>query len=60
MFFAPYRNVVRMHLLTFFFAFAHFARVDTFAVFTVVYAAYFFPWRLLRGKGAEGPYQAIP
>jgi len=53
MFFAPYRNVVRMHLLIFFFAFAHFAQVDTFAVFTVVYAAYFFPWRLL-SKGAQG------
>ena len=45
---APYRNVVRMHLLIFFFAFAHFARLDSFAVYVVVYAVYFFPWRLLR------------
>ena len=47
---APYRNVMRMHGLIFFFAFAHFARIDTFAVFAVVYAVYFFPWRLL-GRG---------
>jgi hypothetical protein len=45
---APYRNVVRMHLLIFFFAFAHFARLDNFAVYAVVYAVYFFPWRLVR------------
>jgi hypothetical protein len=53
MMFAPYRNVMRMHMLIFFFAFAHLAGVDTFAVFTVVYAVYFFPWRLL-SKGAQG------
>jgi len=45
---APYRNVVRMHLLIFFFAAAHFGRFDNFAVFAVVYAVYFFPWRVLR------------
>jgi hypothetical protein len=45
---APYRNVVRMHMLIFFFAFAHFARLDNFAVYVVVYAVYFFPWRLVR------------
>ena len=45
---APYKNVVRMHLLIFFFAFAHFARFESFAVYAVVYAVYFFPWRLLR------------
>jgi hypothetical protein len=50
---APYRNVVRMHLLIFFFAFAHFAKLDGFAVYAIIYAAYFFPWRLL-GKGAQG------
>ena len=46
---APYRNVVRMHLLIFFFAFASFATLDTFAIYAVVYAVYFFPWRLVRG-----------
>jgi hypothetical protein len=45
---APYQNVIRLHLLIFFFAAAHFARLDHFLVYAVVYAAYFFPWRLLR------------
>jgi hypothetical protein len=44
---APYRNVMRMHFLIFFFAFAYFMHLDNFFVYTVVYAAYFFPWRLL-------------
>ncbi len=44
----PYKNVVRMHLLIFFFAFAHFARLESFFVYAVVYAVYFFPWRLAR------------
>lgn len=45
---APYRNVIRLHLLIFFFAGAHFARLDGFFVYAVVYAVYFFPWRLLK------------
>ena len=49
---APYRNVVRMHLLIFFFAFAHAAKLDSFAVYAVVYAVYFFPWRLVRRAAA--------
>jgi hypothetical protein len=49
---APYRNVVRMHILIFFFAFAHVAGLDSFAVYAVVYAVYFFPWRLLRRREA--------
>lgn len=44
---APYKNVVRLHLLIFFFAFAHFMKWENFAVYAVVYAVYFFPWRLL-------------
>ena len=44
---APYKNVIRLHLLIFFFAAAHFARLDNFLVYAVVYAVYFFPWRLL-------------
>jgi hypothetical protein len=43
-----YKGVIRMHLLIFFFAFAHFAHLENFAVYAVVYFAYFFPWRLLR------------
>ena len=52
---APYRNVMRMHGLIFFFALAHFAHVDSFIVYAVVYAVYFFPWRLVgRKPGAPG------
>ena len=50
---APYANVVRMHLLIFFFAAAHFAKLENFAVYTVVYAVYFFPWRMLRRDDTE-------
>jgi hypothetical protein len=50
----PYRNVIRMHMLIFFFVFAHFfAGLENFAVYAVVYAVYFFPWRLVR-RPAEG------
>ena len=49
----PYRNVFRMHLLIFFFFFAHFARLENFAVYTVVYAVYFFPWRLVRRPATQ-------
>jgi hypothetical protein len=53
--FAPYQNVMRMHGLIFFFAFAHFARLDAFAVYAVVYAVYFFPWWLIRRSGVRSP-----
>ncbi len=45
---SPYRNVGRMHLLIFFFAFVHFAKLENFGVYAVVYAVYFFPWRLIK------------
>lgn len=45
---APYKNVVRLHLLIFFFAAAHFAKLGSFLVYAVVYAVYFFPWRLVK------------
>lgn len=45
---APYKNVIRLHLLIFFFAFAHFAKLENFLVYAIVYAVYFFPWRLVR------------
>lgn len=51
--FAPYKNVVRMHLLIFFFAGAAIAKLDNFVVYAVVYAVYFFPWRLLRKSKAQ-------
>jgi hypothetical protein len=49
---APYRNVIRMHMLIFFFAFAHFARLENFAVYAVVYLVYFFPWRVFKRQSA--------
>jgi len=41
----PYLNVIRMHLLIFFFAGVHVMKIDSFLVYAVVYAVYFFPWR---------------
>jgi hypothetical protein len=41
-----------MHMLIFFFFFAHFAGLENFAVYTVIYAVYFFPWRLVRRPAA--------
>ena len=46
-FFAPYTNVMRLHVLIFFFGFAHAAGLDNFAIYAVIYLVYFFPWRLL-------------
>lgn len=48
----PYRNVMRMHGLIFFFFLAHFAKLDNFVLYAVVYVVYFFPWRLVRGEGS--------
>jgi hypothetical protein len=56
----PYRNVMRMHFLIFFFAFAHFAHVENFGVYAVVYTVYFFPWRLVRRNGAATPAALAP
>ena len=44
----PYKNVIRLHLLIFFFAFASIVHLQNFAVYAAVYAVYFFPWRLVR------------
>ena len=44
----PYRNVLRMHALIFFFFLAHFMGLENFAVYTMIYVVYFFPWRLVR------------
>jgi hypothetical protein len=49
----PYRNVIRLHMLIFFFFFAHLARLENFAVYAAVYAVYFFPWRLVRRSAAQ-------
>jgi hypothetical protein len=44
----PYKNVIRLHLLIFFFVAAHFMRLGNFWVYAVAYAVYFFPWRVLK------------
>jgi hypothetical protein len=44
--FRPYLNVVRLHLLIFAFAAVSAAGLESFGVFALVYAVYFFPWRL--------------
>jgi len=53
---APYKNVVRMHLLIFIFAGLHAAGLTRFAIYPVL-AAYFFPWgalsRQARAASAE-------
>ena len=51
--FAPYKNVIRMHLLIFFFAGVAAMRLENFAIYAVVYAGYFFPWRLVRRKAVS-------
>lgn len=42
-FVAPYKNVIKTHCLLFFFAVAHFIRLDSFIIFTVAYSVYFYP-----------------
>lgn len=44
----PYINVMRMHLLIFFFGFCHALKIDSFFVYAIVYAVYFFPWSEIR------------
>lgn len=56
----PYRNVMRMHVLIFFFFFAHLAKLENFAVYAVVYAVYFFPWRLVRRPAIPAASAHLP
>jgi hypothetical protein len=48
----PYANVVRMHLLIFFFFICHALKIASFPVYAVVYSVYFFPWSDFR-KSAD-------
>jgi len=43
-----------MHLLIFVFAGTHALDIDSFAIFTIVYAAYFFPWSIFRRNPPTG------
>lgn len=51
----PYQNVIRMHLLIFFFAGAHFLKIGNIIVYAVVYAVYFTPWGALRRRSQTKP-----
>lgn len=56
----PYINVVRMHLLIFFFVFAHLLNLDSFVVYVVVSFVYFFPWsEVRRARASRKPADAI-
>jgi hypothetical protein len=52
---APYAKVMRMHMLIFAFAIVHAAGLENFAVYALVYAVYFFPWRLLSRVEESSP-----
>jgi hypothetical protein len=56
---APYQKVMRMHVLIIALGAAHAARLDSFGVYALVYALYFFPWRLLRPRAAASASTAI-
>jgi hypothetical protein len=47
-FLRPYINVVRMHILIFFFAFCHVMKIESFFIYAVVCFVYFFPWKEFR------------
>jgi hypothetical protein len=51
----PYLKVMRMHVVIIAFGAVHAARRESFAVFAVIYALYFFPWRLLRRRRVADP-----
>ena len=53
LFYQPYLNVIRMHILIFFFAFAQAWDIEGFPVYALVYAVYFFPWSKQFPKTAE-------
>jgi hypothetical protein len=46
----PYINVLRMHLLIFFFAFCAAMKAESYIVYGVVYFVYFFPWTAFKDE----------
>jgi hypothetical protein len=56
----PYLQVMRMHVVIIAFGAVHAARRESFAVFAVIYALYFFPWRLLRRSARATAVSAQP
>ena len=55
----PYLNVVRMHLLIFFFVSAKTVHMENALVYVVVYAVYFFPWRVLRRRPRAAEHKGV-
>jgi hypothetical protein len=55
----PYLNVIRMHVLIFFFAIAHALKIDSLPIYIIVYSVYFFPWSAFR-RPADGATGAAP
>jgi hypothetical protein len=55
----PYLNVIRMHLLIFFFAFCFMLKVDSFIVYAAVYFVYFFPWSAFKKDAATAGEDAV-
>ena len=49
-FYQPYVNVIRMHLLIIFFAFAYSFGFQGFWLYALVYAVYFFPWKTIEER----------
>ena len=56
----PYVNVIRMHMLIFFFAFSHALKLDSFLVYAVVYFVYFFPWREIKNLKNRRKDSTVP
>jgi hypothetical protein len=56
----PYLQVMRMHVVIIAFSALHAAQRESFAVFAVIYALYFFPWRLLRRNRLASVSSAQP
>lgn len=48
--FGPYLQVMRMHVVIIAFGAAHAARHESFLVYALIYAVFFFPWRLVRDR----------
>ena len=49
---APYKNVIKMHMMIFFFLGCSFLKLEGFLVYAVVYFVFFFPMEILRKKKA--------
>ena len=58
--FGPYLQVLRMQVVIIAFGAVHAARRESFLVYALIYAVFFFPWRLVRdqmGSGTSTPSQ---